>query len=163
MKIKLFFPVLFFPALAFSQGSQPLRVVGAAGTVVSSGGYTLGFTVGEVATQTFVNNATLRQGFWQGYEVTVPVIEAGGTQAEITVFPNPFDGGLFVETEGNLTQPFDMLLFDLDGRLLLKQRIHPPGAAELEGARSLPSGIYLLSIRDEEGTLLGSAKVVKIR
>lgn len=167
MKTHLFFLGMFlttFSIPAFSQGFQPLRIVGAAGgTLTGSDGSTLGFTVGEVATLVLNNDSQLRQGFWQSFEVLIPVIEVDGTKAEITVFPNPFEDVLSLRINGSLTQAIDILLFDLNGRLLFEEKALSAGSIEIGGSSALPPGTYLLSLRDERGLPVGTEKVVKIQ
>ena len=167
MKTKLFFIILLYGAMqqpAFSQGSLPLSVIGAAGTVLEKDGYTLGFTVGEVATLAYSNNIyQIREGFWQIYEVFVLVVEVEGVQAEIAVFPNPYEDALQLKISGSLSKPLEILIFDMSSRLLLTEKIQPAETVLIKGSCALPAGIYFLSICSEKGELLGSVKVSKVR
>ena len=63
-----------------------------------------------------------------------------------TVFPNPITGDrLYIENSPFDGDDIELLLFDLTGRLLMRQQLGKANATELD-VTSLPKGIYLLNL-----------------
>ena len=79
-------------------------------------------------------------------------------EVDLVVYPNPFVHTLIVKLP---VGRYFSQLSDLSGRLLVTQQMDAEeNTMELS---NLKNGIYFLTIRDEEGRVVGRRKVVKIR
>lgn len=136
-------------------------VIAGAGSEGTSGGYHLSWTLGEAAIASHVQtDATLLQGFQQPNYFFDVLVEEPGSGYEIKLFPNPASQWITVKING----PAALLkaeLFDLLGRKLSGENIHPPVAQLNLG--SLPPATYLLRILNEKKERVGVWRVQKMR
>jgi hypothetical protein len=164
--MKYLFLFAFFLAFARAQAqSLPLKVVAAAGNVVSGGGLTLSFTVGEVAIHAVAaNNLVLKEGFWQqglNYNITSDIVEIGGETLDIRVFPNPTLDQFFVTIDGN-APPLRCLLIDFSGRNVETQTVSAGAEKIAFSGSNFPTGIYLLRLETLDGATVQTFKLQKM-
>lgn len=78
---------------------------------------------------------------------------------EVNVYPNPTDNIIKVEFEYQTNQEINVELYDLTGKLIfLKSYTTDNVVVDLN---DFNSGNYLLKVKDDEGNILSSEKVVK--
>ena len=78
---------------------------------------------------------------------------------EINVYPNPTENIIKVEFEHQTNQKINVELYDLTSKLIfLKSYSTDDVAVDLN---DFNSGIYILKVKDDEGNILSSEKVVK--
>jgi hypothetical protein len=80
------------------------------------------------------------------------------------MYPNPFNPSLNIRYETGETTQVSVTIFDVHGRELmtLKDDQHQSGFHELVWqADQLPSGVYLVQIRSNAGTVLKKVTLLK--
>lgn len=100
-------------------------------TVTSSGGNATGaggsvsFTVGQIDYSSHASSSgSVSEGVQQPYEFYVLGMDDNDAfAAELSVFPNPATGLIILRTEGQVAEDLNILLTDINGKILLKQRI----------------------------------------
>lgn len=127
--------------IAFSVSGQ--EVLSSAGDYIENENYSLSYTLGELAIETFSDNFILTQGFQQTRltETSIPELKA----MEVGVFPNPTSGSLNMQTsnpEGLNTA----LLYDMQGRVLKTFDLNGFSNATIS-LDWLPSGTYIIKIQ----------------
>src|SRR5689334_23092654 len=108
--------VLFAFVIALSKAqSLPASIVSSAGgeSIASTGA--LEWTLGEIMTETFLNNEYLTQGFHQPATIIITNIET--SENEISIYPNPTRSVLYLKTETNCN--CEIRLYDAQGRQLI--------------------------------------------
>jgi hypothetical protein len=71
----------------------------------------------------------------------------------VSVYPNPFSNGFYVGTDN---QEITVSLLDLDGRMVLSQKVTGTGYVETD---NLGKGIYTIKLKTDKATL--QKKLVK--
>ena len=79
-------------------------------------------------------------------------------QAGISVYPNPAHGLLRLKWESEKEMTAQIQIFDLTGRLVLKQELQSGENSMPLG--HLPKGSYLIVVRDEEGRALYRKRIM---
>ncbi len=90
--------------------------------------------------------------------ITMPVgVEDGGvlTETGLTIYPNPSRGTLHVEWTGTQSGTVDLAVFDALGRRVAERSgvAVPAGPSRLPLSLDVPSGLYLLRLTDNVGTV----------
>jgi hypothetical protein len=140
--------------------------INSAGAKLSSGSGSLSFTVGElnVLKASGSNGNSLGGGFTNGAVSSTSVVtmlQPNKQLLELTVFPNPATDLLQIQI-GHTTLPrMQLLIQDMQGR-----EVYSGNYAALSGTIGINTagyakGTYILSVRDEQETLLGTYKVLK--
>jgi len=92
---------------------------------------------------------------WQGCDYVG--IQESIQSKQFKIYPNPATQE--VQLEGELLTPGDQVqLFDLCGRLVLQETWHPNAAINI---RTLATGMYQLTVTDDEGNAIGQKLVVE--
>lgn len=80
---------------------------------------------------------------------------------EISVFPNPSEGNIYVRSNSNLGQ-VKMELYDMNGTRHISQNnvVLASGQQIMLGAESLTSGIYMLRIQDQSGNIIRTERII---
>jgi len=138
---KLLLILLCLPMIGFGQVTSP-SVVSSSGDSYSNGSVIMDYTLGEIALETHTNSsAILTQGFHQGVlEVTAGVVNI---DFKTKIYPNPTTNFLIVELEKNVNA--DILVYDINGKLVIKHRLNNEQQKELDFS-FLKQGNYLLHI-----------------
>lgn len=122
------------------------RAGGSSSVQVGASNFLVQYSVGQssVIGTSANENFTLRQGFIQAdalYEVNlVPELPL-----DITLYPNPFRDILQIRFEEELTGQIEFQVIDLNGRILLNEKINSTAQTELN-LSSLSQGMYLVHI-----------------
>ena len=141
MKLRILFTL---GAICFASSSYSQEVLASAGDS--------NFTIGEAVIYSYSNSSSkLTQGFHQPFISVVGITEH--PSISINVFPNPTDGFLQIEPQGEIQA--NVLLFDSRGRVLVDKHITGLSSVDLTSFRQ---GEYSVIIKNENGVL----KTVKI-
>lgn len=130
------------------------------GEATGSGG-SVSYSVGQIVYQTNTSiNYSEAQGIQQPYELSVTEIseEGNGFAGEISVFPNPTDGNLWVSYDNNGNQSINYQLTDIEGRLIYSN-VHINQDVNINLC-DLPAGAYFLLIFNEKNETK-SFKIIK--
>jgi hypothetical protein len=114
---------------------------------------------------TIPNNPWFRLYAWDGSPCDTLNIDSTGTvgvhtplvMSEVLVYPNPagdYFNVLFTDPVNN----DGIVLYDVAGREVLKQSLQ--AKVSTVEVRNLPEGLYLYSIRDKEGEVIKTGKIV---
>jgi hypothetical protein len=147
------FSVLLLISCNFAHGQTLDRsVVSNAGGSQSKSNIQIEFTVGEFAVFTHTSSsAVLTEGFNQGYiqkDTQGGSIKPHLVNLDIRVFPNPASDVLVVEN--NEDNEVEFQVFDVIGKPLSDVQTVRSHAIKPVKIRSLPSGIYLIQMKDEK-------------
>jgi|JI10StandDraft_1071094.scaffolds.fasta_scaffold04247_9 hypothetical protein len=143
MKVFFFAVLVSLSGFIAAQKITP-EVIGSAGDVFKSGGFTLEWTLGEIATESLTStNFKLTQGFHQGRivisSVSNPVLEG------FNVYPNPVQASLSLE---NFTNGMvDYILTDIQGLKVVQNKITE--GVHLLNTENIPAGIYILKVQNQ--------------
>jgi PQQ-dependent dehydrogenase (s-GDH family) len=127
----------------------------------STSGPTGGFSGATVATKT--PGHILRMVYLPGtLEIqTAPAIEKKAKINTTIVFPNPAKDHLEILCRDLLQQPFLVSLYDMSGRMILRQRFSSSHfMVQLE---NIPSGLYIFKMQDGNGELVTTQKILILR
>jgi len=158
MKSRLFLTVILFSGLSCVH-LHAQQVVGATGGTIVGTSYTLSYTVGEVATQTYSGGGfILNQGFQQP-TYTITAIEDNLSSVVLAVFPNPTTGGISLEVKESQGMLLSYILYDFNGRELLRGdgKSGPYVKFDLD-LSSFSQGVYMLKVICENQII----KVIKV-
>ena len=168
----LFALSIFISNDTFCQKLSP-EVISSAGDISKTASVSLEWTLGETIIESSKTaNKYYTQGFHQTYlkvtSILPPNDESLASDYNMTVFPNPVEGILEVKiSTENLPQDkndkVNLFLIDILGQQLSVQKINEkPGSTFLD-MTDFPSGVYFLKAQKENGLLLKSFKIVKVR
>ena len=102
------------------------------------------------------NNGLKKNDFWQ-YDPNVAGIEYLYTSIVISLYPNPFDDKISIETRPD----FKMIeVYDLNGKSCFKKTLTHKNNTEIIDLVELDKGIYILKIRTEIQDI--TKKIIKI-
>ncbi len=154
---------------AFCQKLSP-EVISSAGDVSKTTSVSLEWTLGETVIESSKTvNKHYTQGFHQTYlKVSLANKESLASDYDMTVFPNPVEATLEIKISNeNLPQDnigkVDLFLIDIRGQQILVQKVNEKSGSTFLDMTALPSGTYFLKAQKENGLLLKSFKIVKIR
>lgn len=159
MKFKTFSLLLF---LTSSLGAQEIsgRVISSAGNEFTNSGLIIGWTLGETIIDTYESgNLILTQGFHQ-HNIIITRIEQFDKleQLLVNVYPNPTTDYVNVELSKK-NQEADLLLFDINGRLLSKDVMYDK--LHILNFKPYSSGTYLLKVKTRDGKFSANFRIVK--
>lgn len=172
MKLILSISLVFVMTCSLSAQQSQQYVIGAQGGSAKSDAIQLEWTLGEPAIQTVATpNGMLTEGFHQPVltvekindsAVQIPATYVGTNTLSARVFPNPTSGMLNVKLEGNLAQKVQLVLYDITGQPLQQRSMFDTDALDLD-LSALPSGVYNLRLRTDDGSYNEFFRVVKQR
>jgi hypothetical protein len=158
MKINLI--VLFIVGLGFSELHAQKATVTTGGNASGSGG-SISYSVGQIVYKTY-NGSTgnVVQGVQQPYEVSVitGLEEAKDINLVMSAYPNPTSYGITLKVENYKIDNLTYQLYDINGKLLLKQKIKSVETPIL--MEMLDNGTYFLKVISYK-TALKSLKIIK--
>lgn len=137
----IYLSLLFLPVASLAQDTMQY-VIGNAGGDFLSANTQVSWTIGEVATETFVSSTqTVTQGFHQGNLLVDRINEIFLNDYSIRVYPNPVDDNLTIETDV-LNKEFRII--DIDGRIRLNGYV----ISEFQQIdfTGLPAGTYFFQV-----------------
>lgn len=146
-----------FIPLSVTAQDMALEVKGASGGDVSSNGFSLSWTVGEMSVQPAAQGTVyLGPGFQQARspQITVGVFEQLTSSVEIRVWPNP--AGEWVNVASSV-DGLRLSLSDVLGREVMSP-VLLNGTGQIP-MNNLPAGMYLLQVWDDQEQLAGTVKI----
>ena len=157
----VFFNGLLLVISCLGQQIGSPSVVATGGGYFSTEGYSLSYTYGELAVQTFSKSSNiLTEGFQQGkYHLNGP-----GAINEIQYFPNPVDEKLtlrFYVTDG---QSFTIHIFSSLGKItgyLARDNVINGEKMDLDFS-GYAKGLYLVKLQSKDGKIQRTFKIEKI-
>lgn len=154
--VVLFVPFLLFVFQANAQVADRPTVASSGDFYLLNGAYTFQSTVGETAIQTLQSNSLmLTQGFQQPEQLINLPIPAGGTPAEVIIYPNPAVDQVKIQFQLDAPAWVSFLLVNNAGQIIRKLplTLYPSGIQEVPFDFHIPSGLYLLTLYYEGKTL----------
>jgi hypothetical protein len=163
---------LFISNYTFCQKLSP-EVISSAGDISKTASISLEWTLGETVIESSKTESKhYTQGFHQPYLKVTSILAAKNeilaSEYDMTIFPNPVEAILEIKisTENLLKDEIgkiDLFLFDIRGQQLLVQKINEKSVSTFVDMMVFPSGTYFLKAQKENGTLLKSFKIVKVK
>lgn len=160
---------IFLHHNTFSQKLSP-EVISSAGDISKTASVSLEWTLGETVIESSKTvNKYYTQGFHQTYlKVFSANNESLASDYDMTVFPNPVEATLEIKLSNeNLPQDnigkVDLFLIDIRGQQILAQKANEKSGSTFLDMTALPSGTYFLKAQKENGLLLKSFKIIKVR
>lgn len=152
---------------ALQAQSLSRQVIGSMGAYSEAANLSLSATAGQVSFATVIEDSlTLLQGFQQpdGFILAsnvalVPLV------VDYKIYPNPTTDLLKINMNSNGPLALKVSLADINGRAIpsFNKELHGFGNLQTNlKLGQLPSGIYLIQIRDQNGQLIKSHKVRKL-
>jgi hypothetical protein len=156
---------LFLTTVLSAQSIAP-QSVNAAGTKMTQSNGSLSFTVGElvVLQQVDANGNSLGSGFTNSSTISTTILAVEEPNAEILqvdVFPNPTSDLVQVRIKESKLEEMQLSVTDLTGRELFQGRYRVLQQSIGINTAAYPAGTYLLSLKDTNGKILGTYKIVK--
>jgi Secretion system C-terminal sorting domain len=163
---------IFISNYTFCQKLSP-EVISSAGDISKTASILLEWTLGETVIESSKTvDKYYTQGFHQTYLKVTSILptdkENLSSDYSMMIFPNPVEAILEVKisTENllqNETGKVDLLLFNLVGQQLSVQKTNEKSGSTFVDMTAFPSGTYFLKAQKENGVLLKSFKIIKIR
>ncbi len=168
----LCFLSIFISNYSFCQKLSP-EIISSAGDISKTNSISLEWTLGEpVIESSKTLDKHYTQGFHQTYFKVISIISAKNeslaSDYSMTIFPNPVEGVLELRISSeNLLQDeigkVDLFLFNVIGQQLLAQKTNEKSASTFVDMTTFPSGTYFLKAQKENGVILKSFKIIKVR
>jgi len=159
MKIALTFLAITLSIAVIAQVSVVPELVSSGGGYAELTDIRVSYSIGEpiigISTD---GNTTLTQGFQQS-DFSITSIDKL-TLLGFNLFPNPTDGILIVEYGEAKFQDIRLRISDINGRLILQERLDEFNRSELD-ISVLTAGTYILTILSEQKNL-GTSKIIKL-
>lgn len=151
--MRTFIFLFFFSTISFSQNA----IVSAGNTINNSG--SISFSVGQlVATQIVNSNAIFAPGVQHPFETLTLSLEDNISFAKAFAYPNPTKGFFNLKIDNALDFPYQLKLYDLQGRITKQTTITKNNTTV--DLTSHSSGIYLLQL-SKIGKQIYSFKILK--
>lgn len=161
-------PVMLLLSISAGQllaQSMDQRVLGTTGREVQQGPVQLSFTVGEVATSSFMQDTLY---ITQGYQQVIPegstAIHGQPVPVDFLVYPNPFSDVVTFRWIGNTTASTMVLHWtDAAGRSVLTRTLDWASGKEVQlEVRSLPPGVYQIQMMTLDAIPVASFQLIRI-
>lgn len=137
-------------------------VVASAGGYKEAGGISLSWTLGELATETFVTtDLILSQGFQQGYYEVTAIDDPLSKTIGLKVFPNPAIDFINIQIEDQDVKKVKIELYNMEGKLVHNEEWVNNGTVYQLHISNFNSSQYILRIIDEKKGAVQSYIIVK--
>lgn len=163
------FLLLFISHYTFCQKLSP-EVISSAGDVSKTASISLEWTLGETVVESSKTaNKYYTQGFHQTFLKVFPTNnESLASDYSMTVFPNPVEATLEIKMSNeslpqDYTGKVDLFLIDIRGLQISVQKTNEKSGSTFLDMTTLPSGTYFLKAQKENGLLLKTFKIVKVK
>ena len=163
---------IFISNYSYSQKLSP-EVISAAGDVSKTASVSLEWTLGETVVETSKTaDKHYTQGFHQTYlkvtRIFPPKNENLASEYDILIFPNPVESMLEIKiSTENLSQEeagkLDLFLVNISGQQLLVQKTNEKFGSIFLDMTTYPTGTYFLKAQKENGLLLKTFKIIKVK
>ncbi|MBN1925388.1 MAG: T9SS type A sorting domain-containing protein [Prolixibacteraceae bacterium] len=154
-------PILTFIVLILTgTAGSAQQVVASSGNTVTADVYTLDWTLGEPAINTFTgSNLILTQGMHQAKLIVSSINEIRIQGLEISIYPNPVECYLELKVKKFDGSNLNFSLNDQNGHTLLNKVMeHNIEQVDMQG---LPPGVYILNLFPKNNLWQRTYKVVK--
>lgn len=95
-------------------------------------------------------------------ELLVPIERTASPQIDIHTYPNPATGKIYIHIpQIPNKENLHLGLYNLEGKLLREKAIPNTNESYQMDLQDLPRATYILQLRDQEGMILGTEKVIK--
>ena len=146
--------LLVFLLLAMIKGqSQEIspNLLTSSGDFFTQGNYSLSWSLGEIAIETFItNNAILTQGFQQTNLSTSSIRIADVEDESMQIYPNPASDQLFISIQSELHEDLSLEIIDLLGVKKVTQFIDKKISITEINTSNLETGTYIVIVWSEE-------------
>ena len=163
--MKNFILLILLGSLAFASKSQSLdrTVIGSAGGVDVAGDISLEWTLGEFSAGSSTNNnGFYTMGFHQPLlQIKLLPFTTAHTDYRINIAPNPVLSVLNVTWLSESDAMIYLRLSEVQGKTLLTKSANGRSGSLLLQMSNIPSGVYLLEVRNSKGLLIHTFQVVK--
>lgn len=163
---------IFISNYTFCQKLSP-EVISSAGDISKTAFVSLEWTLGETVIESSKTaDKHYTQGFHQSYIKVTSIFPANNeslaSDYNMIVFPNPVEAILEIKVSSeNLPQDkigkVNLFLIDILGQQLSVQKTNEKSGSTFLDMTDLPSGVYFLKAQEENGLLLKSFKIIKVR
>lgn len=171
MKKVTFFSLLVFCAFLNSY-SQDLKqnVIASAGGIDKTSTISFEWTLGEFAVETITATKNLyTQGFHQPILMvksfhSPPKPESSNdilSSYKVLLAPNPVQSFVNVFINSKESEKFSLTLYDMSGRKILSKLVSGIDLSVRIEMGQLSSGVYLMDVRNDAGTMIKAFKIVK--
>lgn len=151
--------LLVLPGFVLPAQDLTPDVVASAGGYDTGAGAALSWTLGEISIETYATtSAILTQGFQQT-TLETNAVTGRETALRLRLFPNPTTGTIYLRLEEEKALPVFLAVSNLEGKTLWTGYMNGPETAIALGA--FPDGLYVLSLKGEQGAHLGAVKILK--
>jgi hypothetical protein len=100
------------------------QIISSTGSIGQNSSGTISYTLGELVIGSQNNgNSTVTQGFHQTEIIVTVVRELSDPCLTILAYPNPTNDFITLKFENSEIQNIEYILFDLQGKLLLKEKL----------------------------------------
>jgi len=139
-------------------------ITGSGGDIQSSNGSSISYSLGQVAYATISNTQkSFAEGVQQTYTLKVTPVNPGGetegTSIDCIVYPNPTSNNVTINIKNADPSAFNYLLYTSNRRLIKQGNIQ--ASSTLISMVDLPSGAYLLTIRNSKRNIMRIFKIIK--
>lgn len=171
MKKVILFSLLLFIVLSNSY-SQDLKqnVIASAGGIAHSDKISFEWTIGEFAVETITAAKSL---YTQGFHQPILMVKSFHSPPKpelvndllsgykVLLAPNPVQSFVNVYIGSKVTEKFSLTLYDMNGRKIMTKLVNGTDLSVRIEMAHFSSGVYLMDIRNDSGTMIRSFKIVK--
>ena len=141
-------------------------VIAASGQTAEVNGYSLSYTLGEIAIQSFeLSNGMFTEGFHQpNLIVQKMAVERSddNQQSAVRVYPNPTPDILVIEFDSEIESTSHLTLSTLNERVLEVRELEAIQNKYQWNLSAYPTGTYVLTIQNEGAQILSTFRIMKI-
>ena len=163
---------IFISNYSFCQKLSP-EIISSAGDISKTASISLEWTLGETVIESSKTaDKHYTQGFHQSYLKVISIFpaknESLASDYNMMIFPNPVESILEIKiSTENLSKDeigeVELFLIDIRGQQLLVQKTNDKSNSTFLDMTGFPSGTYFLKAQKENGLLLKSFKIVKVK
>jgi len=161
MKTSILILLTLLTSLCYSQQVSHISINSSGGNFQNSSNG-MGITIGELVIEPLGNDTiSLASGFTNGSttDQTTDIIEIKDNII-VNIYPNPTNDLIFIRLNSGLVEIISVKIFDLTGKTLLSQTYYPDQTISLD-INNLAIGSYILTLFNEESTIISSYKILK--
>ena len=168
-KIILFHGCMLFFFISKAQDLDQ-NVIASAGGVGKTSKISFEWTLGEFSVETIT---TARNLYTQGFHQPILMVKSFHSppkpesvndilsEFRVLVAPNPVQSFLNVYIRSKENEKFSLTLYDMNGRKIMTKLVSGNDLSFHIGMGHFSSGIYLMNVRNDAGTIIRTFKIVK--
>jgi len=165
-KSTLFCLSIVFAIAGFGQSLSPTVFASAGGTNTVKE-VTLDWTLGEIAVETYSSSQQL---FTQGFHQPLVIIQRPASIVssllsgyKVSIFPNPVSSVINVQIASPVDGKINITLREMNGRAVYSQPAMSGNNTVKIDISSYTTGVYLLTLINSSGSVIGSYKIIKAK